>query len=347
MRVSSSELSRCVEEILVKLGESRENAQTASAYMLYNDRRGVPTHGCYLIKAIESRVTAGQLTLPTQVSVLSDQCAAVHLDGNDGVGMVAADRGVRIAAERAKRYGISIVLIRNTNNVGSLASYTTRLADEGFIGVMCCNAAPAVAPWGGAEAILGTNPIGISIPGGDCHLTADMATSVVARGKIRRAERLGEPIPIGWALDAQGRPTTDPGAALAGTLLPFGGPKGSALSFTVDIVAGLLSGSACGSDVRSFHVNEGPTGVGVAIAAIDISKFMPMDAFDARMLAYISAAKSIRPAEGYSEILMPGEPEERRLRSSDAMGGTEVDAGQLATINALADRYGVTPIAAD
>ena len=170
---------------------------------------------------------AGQLTLPTAAAVDSDDGATAVIDGGDGLGAVAGKLAADTAIKKAKEFGVASALIRNTNNIGTLAYYTEHIARHEMIAVMSCNAAPAMAPWGSAEQFLGTNPVAIAIyTGQDQLFSADMASSIVARGKIRKAARNGETIPQNWAVDKEGNLTTDPKAALKGTLLPMGGAEG-------------------------------------------------------------------------------------------------------------------------
>lgn len=339
MKIPINSLCQGAQDILEYLGETPQNAAEIANSLVKADMRGISTHGTYLLKIIEMRVKAKQLLLPTIPTVVSDSGATAIIDGADGIGMVAGHVAVELAVEKAKQFGISVVLIRNTNNVGSLASYTQLVADNGMIAIMSGNAAPAMSPWGGAEQFIGTNPIGISVPADGSGFTADMASSVVARGKIRKASRQGVQIPDNWALDENGISTTDPDKALKGTLLPIGGPKGSALALTVDIIAGMLSGAGFGKALKSFHELEGPTKVGVSLIVIDVAHFMPLDHFKELMATYTDTIKGLRKAEGFTEILMPGEIEYRKEKNSEECG-VEIDSQQIETLNELLIKSG-------
>lgn len=331
MIVSTEKLYQAAQIILTNLGESSENAAKVADVLLKADKRGVSTHGTYLLKVMEVRVKKGQLRLPTTIQVVSDSDATAILDGGNGIGMLAGLKALDIGVEKAREYGIGIVLVRNTNNLGSLACYTMLAAEKGMIAIMSCNAAPAMAPWGGAEQFMGTNPIGISIPADGPGFTADMATSIVARGKIREVLRQGYEIPEGWALNKEGVPTTKPEEAITGSLLPFGGAKGSALALAVDIISGMLSGAAYGPEIKSFHTLDGPTGVGASLIVIDVGRFMLLENFMILMEDYTNAIKSLKKAEGYNEILMPGEREKRIEKASE--NGVSLDPVQLAALN--------------
>ena len=202
------------------------------------------------------------------------------------------------------------------------------------------NAAPAMAPWGGTEPFFGTNPIAIAVPSGeDEPVVLDMASSLVARGKIRRAERMKESIPLGWALDETGTPTTDPIAAMKGSLVPIGGPKGYGLALMIDLLAGLLSGSQYGPQVKTFHQPAGPTGVGMCAIAIDIARFMSVDQFHALLRDYLRAIRESKKAPGVSRIYLPGEIESEKEKKS-AAEGIELSAASVSNLNKLLDRVG-------
>jgi LDH2 family malate/lactate/ureidoglycolate dehydrogenase len=227
--------------------------------------------------------------------------------------------------------------VRNTNNIGFLAFYTIHAAGQGFVGITMGNANAAISPWGGAEPFFGTNPISISVPGSDGPLALDMSSSIVARGKIRKAHRLGEKIPLGWALDEFGVPTEDAGAALKGTALPIGGPKGYGLALMVDVLAGMLSGSAFGRGVKSFHQVTGPTGVGALTLAINVERFMPLAQFRNLMRGYTDSIHNSRKAKGTARIYLPGEIESEKEKMSRERG-IELSAASLKTLNQLLEK---------
>jgi len=212
-----------------------------------------------------------------------------------------------------------------------------------MIGFCMCNGAASMAPWGGAEAFFGSNPFSVAAPGGDqTPVVLDMSTSVVARGKIRRAIRMKERIPLGWALDAQGAPTEDPEAAMkGGTLLPIGGPKGYGMAFFVDLISGLLSGSSFARELKTFHKPEGPTGVGVSTLAIDVSRFMAPERFAALVGEHIRTIRGSARAADTARIYLPGEIEAERERLS-AQRGVEVDDAICQALDALLEQRGLS-----
>ncbi|HNV33996.1 MAG TPA: Ldh family oxidoreductase [Bacillota bacterium] len=340
MKIDPIKLGKAAAAILVGLGEDPEDSLRAAECLVYADMTGISTHGTYLMKTVYERAKAGMLNLPTGARLVSDSAATAIVDGNNGLGPVAGTLAMDTAVKKARDFGVGVVLVRNTNNVGCLGYYTKLAAKAGMVGLMACNANASMAPWGGAQAYFGTNPISLSVPVEKGHpVVLDMASSIVARGKIRKASREKARIPEGWALNREGRPTTDPDEALGGTLLPIGGPKGSGLAMVVDLVAGMLSGASYGPSVRSFHSLDGPTGVGTAFLAMDPARFMDPSEYKGLVDAYIEDMKGTRRAAGFSSIFSPGEIEAERWESS-RVSGVELDDPAVSTLNGLLAQVG-------
>jgi LDH2 family malate/lactate/ureidoglycolate dehydrogenase len=338
MRIKFAQLKEAAVEILKGFQATDEEADLVAESLVRADMRGIDTHGVYFLTLLSRRIDAQMIHLPTRLKVVKDDGAIALIDGGDGLGQVAAHRAMELSIQKARRFGIGAALVRNTNHVGVLAFYAIHAAKEGMVGIAMGNAAPAMAPWGGTEPFFGTNPMAIAVPtGSDEPVVLDMASSVVARGKIRRAERLQEPIPLGWALDETGAPTTDPTAALKGTLLPIGGPKGYGLALMIDVVSGLLSGSQYGPTVKTFHQPVGPTGVGMCAMAVDIARFMPLDQFQSRLHAYACAIGESKKAPGNCRIYLPGEIEWEKEKKS-AAEGIEMDAASVGSLNQLLEK---------
>lgn len=339
MRVALERVKEVVVHLLKGLNATEEEASLVAESLTMAEMRGIDTHGLYYLKLLADRVEAGMLDLPTRLRVVKEAGTIALIDGGNGIGQLAAHRAMRISIEKALRFGTGCTLVRNTNHIGILAFYTRLAAEEGMVGIAMCNSAPSMAPWGGAEAFFGTNPMSIAVPGGleEPPIILDMSSSVVARGKIRRAQRLKEGIPLGWALDEAGRPTTDPEAAMKGTLLPFGGPKGYGLAFMIDVLSGMLSGSQYGPRVRTFHQLMGPTGVGALLLAINIEKFMPLGEFRKLMHSYTASIRNSKRAKGVPRIFLPGEIELEKEKES-LKQGIEVNPEVAAAIEALLEK---------
>ena len=341
MRVTVEHLAAVSKALLKTFGVDAAEAKTVADNLVMAERRGIATHGVNFLVPLADRIERKLVVVPTKVTTISDTDAVAHLDGGNGLGQVAATQGMNSAMEKARKFGVGLVLIRNTNHIGLLAWYTLMAARAGLVGLSACNGAASMAPWGGAEAFFGTNPFSIAVPGGDggTPIVLDMSTSIVARGKIRRAERLKEKIPLGWALDAAGSPTDDPQAAMKGTLLPIGGPKGYGMALFIDLVSGLLSGSKYSRDVKTFHQPEGPTGVGVTLLAIDIARFMPVERFRTLVAEYGGAIRGSRKAHGMARIYLPGEIEAERELAS-AKKGVEIDEPVAQSLDKLLEKAG-------
>ncbi len=338
MRIKCAQLKEVAVEILKGFQATDAEADLVAESLVRADMRGIDTHGVYFLTLLSRRIDAQMIQLPTRLNVVQDDGATALIDGGDGLGQVAAHRATELSIQKARRFGIGSVLVRNTNHVGVLAFYAIHAAKAGMVGVAMGNAAPAMAPWGGTEPFFGTNPISLAVPNGsDEPVVLDMASSMVARGKIRRAERLQEPIPLGWALDETGTPTTDATAALKGTLLPIGGPKGYGLALMIDVISGLLSGSQYGPNVKTFHQPVGPTGVGMCAIAIDIARFMPLDEFQSKLHTYGCAIRKSKKARRNCRIYLPGEIEWEKEKKS-AAEGIEMDAASVGSLNQLLEK---------
>lgn len=346
MRTSISEIQRFSEEVLTRSGVSTPRAELISTLLAKADLFGVSTHGIARLSAYLARVDAGVMELDTEPTLVRDRPAAALLDANNGWGQVAASEAMSIAIEKAKAVGIGTVSVRNSNHFGVAGHYAMMAADHGLIGVAMTNASPAMAPFNASVALLGTNPIafGIPTPTG-APIILDMSSSQVARGKIRRAHLEGATsIPEGWANDVQGRPTTDPAAALAGLLAPVGGAKGTGLSLIIDILSGIMSGSAPTGEVRNIGDVSGPSGTGHLLIAIDPASFIDTAEFAKGVEATRASIHRLTPVTGES-VLLPGELEHGRAEVAEAVGVDIADDVWI-TLRSLAERFGVTPITA-
>jgi LDH2 family malate/lactate/ureidoglycolate dehydrogenase len=251
------------------------------------------------------------------------------IDGDNGLGPVVGARAMEAAVNLARQHGTGLVGVRNSNHFGPAAYYVEKAVRDGCIGVALSNAPPNMAPFGGRTRFLGTNPVSVGVPAGaEAPLIFDASTSVVARGKIIVAAQRQEAIPEGWAIDPEGRPTTDPDQALAGAVLPFGGPKGSALSFIVDILCGVMTGAAFALHLNTLEDLASVQNVGHILAAVRTDLFIPDHEFRSRMDAILQMLKASPPAPGCDRVLVPGEMElacEQRNRGQGiALAGATV-----------------------
>ncbi|QOV34604.1 Ldh family oxidoreductase [Streptomyces ferrugineus] len=287
---------------------------------------GHPSHGMLRLPWYLGRLASGATTAVAAPEVVTDSGAVLVVDGRDGLGQVLTDRAVTWGVERARRHGIGAVGVRNSGHFGTAAYFTRKAAERGCVALLATNASPAMAPWGGREKRVGTNPWSIAAPGGRYGtVVMDIANTAVARGKIHHAKERGEPIPDGWAADADGVPTTDPRRAIEGLILPMAGHKGYAISFMFDVLAGVLTGSAFGSAVVGPYRPTGRSGVGHLLICVDIRSMADPAEFEARMETLIEETKSTPAAPGTAEIFVPGEPEARTAERLRGEGITLAD----------------------
>jgi LDH2 family malate/lactate/ureidoglycolate dehydrogenase len=225
---------------------------------------------------------------------------------------VLTAHAMRDAIRRAKAHGLAAVALRNSNHFGTALYFTLMAARAGCVAFLSTNASPAMAPWGGRQKTVGTNPWSWAAPAGKyAPMVLDIANTGVARGKIYLARQKGQPIPEGWAIDAEGAPTTDASAAIDGIILPMAGHKGYAIAAMMDMLSGVLTGSLFGGAVGGPYQTERRSGAGQMMIVLDIAAFQPPAEFGARMERLIGELKSVPLAEGYDEILYPGELEAR------------------------------------
>ena len=342
--VAHEPLLRFVAELFASAGVPTTDAQQVAACLIEADLRGIRSHGVARVSLYLRRLGEGLINPKPNIQIREVAPTAAHLDGDNGLGFVVARRAMAEAVERAGILGISMVAASNSNHFGIAANYLQQALDTGLAAMVLTNAPPVMPVWGGKTPFLGTNPIGLALPGGRVPLVLDMATSTVARGKIRRAASQGDSIPMGWALDENGQPTTDPAAALRGVVLPLGGAKGSGLALMVDALAGVVSGAAFGGTVGNQNTDFSRTqNVGHLFMAFRPDLFLPPDQQGARMDELVARARACPRAEGIDEILMPGEPESRAAEKARQAGLTLTNEDIL-ELNNRARKYGVAPL---
>ena len=282
--VSYSDCFATVAAIFGGRGLSDDDAARVAECLLEAELRGLSSHGISRIPIYTKRLRLKLVNPRPEVKMTLVAPAVAHIDGDNGMGFVVASRAMSEAIERARNFGIGMAMATNSNHFGMAASYLVQAIAAGMAAIVFTNASPAMPIWGGRTPFLGTSPIGIAVPGGDIPLVLDMATSVAARGRIRRAAQKNEPVPEGWALDAQGRPTTDAQAAYEGVVLPLGGPKGSGLSLLMEAFAGVMAGAAFGGAVGNQYEDfDQPQNVGHMFIAMLPELFLGTEAYATRM----------------------------------------------------------------
>lgn len=327
--------------ILEAVGVPSGHALMASRAVVAADVRGIPSHGLARLPVYVARLERRLIDPRPCIRVVREWGATCLLDAGNGLGHVAAIVGIKSAITLALRYGVGLVGVRNSNHFGMAAHYTMMAAERGLIGLALSNTAPAMAPLGGAVPMLGTNPVSVAVPAGsEGMVVLDMSTSSVARGRVRMAALAGQRIPLDWGLDREGRPTDDPWAVLEGSLLPAAGAKGYALALIVDILSGVLTGSAYGPAVRESTDFAGPARVGHLLGALKVDAFANARDFVGAMECYARSLKACPRAAGVDRVFLPGEMEAERAAVSERLG-VPLSAEVWENLATLGARYGV------
>jgi uncharacterized oxidoreductase len=324
---TAESLRRTAQLILEATGTPPDLAQVVSEALVEANLAGHDSHGMLRLTQYIGLVRQGQVHPAARASLLSTQQATARIDGARGWGQPAARLATQTAIRLAQEYGVGVVTIERCNHIGRLGEYVENIARAGLIGLTLCNVGAAVVPFGGRQARLGTNPMAWGVPrgAGQDPLVLDFATSVVAEGKVRLAQAKGEQVPPGYIIDRDGRPTIEPADFYdGGALLPFGGYKGYGLSVMIELVGGALSGLGSSMGAR-YLAGNGTT----------------LEAFTADADELSEKIHSTPAADGFSEVLLPGEPELRSRRQRLA-AGIPVPQTTWQDIQALADELNVT-----
>ena len=340
-RADPKRLTDFATAVLEVEGVPAEDAQLLAGCLVEAELWGHPSHGLLRLSWYVARIRSGVVDPAAKAETVVDRGTVVVLDGHEGLGHVLAAHAATEAVRRAKEHGVGMVAVRNSNHFGMNAHFTRMIAEQGCVGIVTTNGSPAMAPWGGKEKAVGANPWSIAAPAGRHGVTViDIANINVARGKIYAARERGATIPAGWALDAKGRPTTDPTAAIDGVILPMGGHKGYAISFMVDVLSGVLTGSSFATGVSGPQQAERRSGSGHLVLAIDIAAVADPGSFGERMESLIAEMKAVPRAEGFEEIFFPGELEDRS-RARTEREGIELPDKTVEGLEQLAAETGV------
>lgn len=343
-RYAAERLREFVVHALERAGARSEDAGLAADGLVAADLRGIHTHGVLRSGIYVARLKHGSINRNAVLTVVSSAGPVAVVDAGAGLGIAMATRAMDMTISRARAYGVGVVGVRNSNHCGMLAWPAMRALPHSMIGIAMSNADAQVAPWGARVRYLGTNPIAVAVPAADePPIVLDMATSIVPHSRIQAAAARGETIPPGWAIAADGRPTTDPGEALQGALLPFGGPKGSGLSLMIDVLAGLLTGALSGPTVVPLYEHlDHPQGLGHLFAALSIGAFTPAEVFTKRVDRLVREIHSLPTVEDQERVYLPGEIEYRRM-GEYAERGIPLPAEVIVEIERLAAEIGITP----
>ena len=326
-RVDPQALRHFCRAALVAAGATAQDAQVVADVLVRTDLRGVHSHGVQQLPIHVRNLRDGGTSSPTRCSIVRETPVTAVVDGNAGMGMVIANEAMSLAVSKARAAGVGVVVVRNSNHFGAAGYYALSAAEAGFIGLATSNASPIMTAAGSRKKVISNAPLAYAVPTGKFPLALDIAMSATAGFTVRLAAERGDSIPLGWVVDADGKPTTDPAAyAAGGALAPVGGHKGYGLALLTETLAAALSGAAMTRSVVPWLVETGtPTNAGHAFVALDVECFADREDFYARMQQLLGEMAAAEPAAGVERVLVPGQLEHEREQRALA-GGLELDA---------------------
>jgi uncharacterized oxidoreductase len=338
MPTFSAELLTQIAQTLVEgMGTPPDSARVVSGSLVEANLVGHDSHGVMRLPSYAQFLREGLINPKVQSEIKSQHQATAQIDGRQSWGQLGARLGAQTAIELAHQFGLAAVTIDHCVHIGRVGEYVSTIAQAGMIGLAMCNHSPAVAPFGSRERVMGTNPMAWAVPRavGFEPVVVDFATSAVAEGKLRVARAKGEMVAPGLIIDHAGRPSQNPVDFYeGGALLPFGGHKGYGMSLMVELLGGALSGAAP-SVLPEFEGSNG-----TLMLALNISAFMSLEQYIAQVEAFCARIKAAVPAEGFSETLLPGEPE-LRMRQQRLIGGVSLPEKTWQEFLSLAGELGV------
>jgi LDH2 family malate/lactate/ureidoglycolate dehydrogenase len=343
--VQAADLTALSTAIYRAAGTPEEHARIVVAHQVGANLAGHDSHGVVLLPTYVQRIERGHIMPAAQPVVIGETPATLAVNGQWGFGPVISEWTMARCIAKARETHVAVATVREQSHVGRLADYPLMAARAGFIAMLMCDSGQstkAVAPFGGREARLGTNPLCIAFPSDlPGPVFIDMATSGVAAGKLNVARARKQPIPLGWVLDKEGHATTDPNAYYdGGVMLPLGGPeghKGYGLSFAVETLSALLPGLGFGIDPQGRH-NDG-----AFMLVLDPGAFMPGADFKAQVEGFVRYLKETPPADGFDEVLYPGE-KEYHTEQQRRRDGIAIEDDTWGRITAVAERFGLTSL---
>jgi len=341
-RYDPQTVQNLIADIALASGVLKSDADILADALVDADIHGISTHGVSRLNIYMRRIQRGLINAKARLKVDRHNVSMLAVDADNGLGQVQAYKTLEMLLPMARTSGVAAATVRNSQHLGALSYYCNKAAKENMILLATTNSEPAMSPKGACEAYFGTNPIAVSFPTGKGYpVKIDLATSVVARGNIIAAQKSGNDIPQGWALTANGEPTTDPEKALTGTVLTMAGHKGYALALMVEIFSGVLSGAAIGSAIGSMYKNmDRKQNVGHFFCLFDIAAFMDVSEFKQRMDNTIDQIKACKRRPGVTDILVPGERSFRKAEVNRDRG-IPIEDATLKELKALCEELGV------
>ena len=330
MKKNAQALFQLARAALEKAGAHSKMAEAAARHLVQAEEQGLPTHGMSRVPFYCAMLRNGRADGSAHPALIAERAAVCLIDNADGLPYVSVEWALAEVIQRARRNGIGFAGVRNSAHVGVLGIHLLSVAQAGLVGLAFTNSPAAIPPWGGKQALFGTNPVAAVFPrAGKDPLVIDLALTTVVRGKIMMAMRKGERIPEGWALDRHGKPTTDPKEAIEhGSLFPIGGAKGAMLALMVELLCASLTGAAIGPEADSFFSEEGnKPRIGQIFLAIDPSALAGLEKFSERVETVVSTMLAD------PEVRLPGA--RRFAARKSAASGIEVPDDLLAQIDKL------------
>ncbi|OED30250.1 L-sulfolactate dehydrogenase [Methanosphaera sp. WGK6] len=335
MKISIENETKLIKEILEAYGVASNEASIVADVITDGDLKGFSTHGIGRFPQYIKSMEVGTIKTEGDYEIEKESPSTALINGNHKFGHYVTVKAMDLAVKKADETGVGIVGIHDSNHYGIAGYYADLASLQDMIGIVISNTEPAIAPFGGKTALLGTNPITISIPSDDIHnyICVDMATSITARGKLLEAKRKNEEIPEGFALDKEGNPTTDPAEGLEGSILPFGGFKGYALAFMFELLAGPLVGAECGDKVQGTATPEEMCTKGDLLIAINPEFFAGSMQFKFYVDQFV---REIREENG----VVPGD---REIQTIDERynNGVPIDSTLHEQLTNIADKKGL------
>ncbi|MCI1859548.1 MAG: Ldh family oxidoreductase [Sporolactobacillus sp.] len=343
---SAGNLKKFIQTALVFKEVAEKDARIVADVLVKADLEGISSHGIGRFPAYFEQLVKGKINPLPSITIHKKGPSVLVVDGDGGFGSIISYKAMAKGITLARKTGISAVAVHNSHHFGCASYYAEMAAKAGLIAIVTTDSPPGIAPWGGRQAFLGTNPIAFSFPvSNGPDVVVDMSSSVVARGKIVEAAKCGEKIPADWAIDPEGFATENPADALSGSLLPLGGAKGYCLALAIEILTKVLTNTASGSDdlLTITATQDMQTHIGHFFILIDIRRFINFDTFTTNLQTMLHEMKHVQKREGIEEILYPGE---RRWRSyfEKLKRGVHLSPEVENELNRLAHRYRLEPL---
>jgi L-2-hydroxycarboxylate dehydrogenase (NAD+) len=342
--VSAEALADFACRALLAAGLPQDDARVVAGLMIEADLVGADAHGIFRLPQYVRRMQAGGVNPTPSIKVERTGPATALVDGDNGMGHLVMSRATTTAIELARETGVAWVGVRRSNHAGPASLYAAMPVAQGMVGVYSAVAsANHMAPWGGTDSLLGTNPLAIGIPAGEeAPVILDIATTVVSYGTVKNYALQGLPLPEGWLVDrATGAPITDAARSAEGVLMPIGGYKGAGLALVLGLLAGPLNGAAFGRDVVDFNNDQSSeTNTGHFIIALDIGRFIGREAFGAEVDRHVRELRASACLPGVEAIRLPGDERQRR-RAERSAEGVPLTPAVRATLDRLGAQLGI------